>query len=437
MPKVATRSTRSVIDHIIDICGFPDDSIMTEFIKQEGWTELSDVVTITLDEVADFKTVNKDGSYKAKPLAHHLRKFKGFLLLYNNKCRDLSTTLDAEDVLQITKTHFNEYCGSPEYHTDLLEGLVKKPNVSDELTALEFRRGVKRDKSHYTDLKEDKHFNSWNRGFVATAFMHHTHLILEEAYIPKTPTEITLFSEMQTFMYAVFEEHLKTDTGKSLVSRYEMTRDAQSIYRELKKHAKSSTAAQLSGDTLLKYITSARYPGNWKGTSYAFVLHWKEQVAHYEKLELESVPPKQKLRMLQNTVGDVADLANVKQLSDQVVARGGKPLDFEGYLALLLSACSTYDKNHASTRQPGQRNVYEASIQQGEDIFWDVNDTEIFHVDTDVTEVLAHAADTRARSSHASFGGTNSSFIPRDEWLKLSPEKREEILYMIHRMLSI
>jgi hypothetical protein len=63
-------------------------------------------------------------------------------------------------------------------------------------------------------------------------------------------------------MYAVFEDKLKTDKGKMLVSNYKTTRDAQRIYKELSKHATSSTAAQLSGDTLLKYITSARYPGN-------------------------------------------------------------------------------------------------------------------------------------------------------------------------------
>jgi hypothetical protein len=79
---------------------------------------------------------------------------------------------------------------------------------------------------------------------------------------------------MQTFMYAVFKEHLKTDKRKLLVSDHEDKRDAQRIYREPKKHAKSSTA-QISGDSLLKYITSAQYPGNWHGTSYAFVLHWK------------------------------------------------------------------------------------------------------------------------------------------------------------------
>ena len=125
--------------------------------------------------------------------------------------------------------------------------------------------------------------------------MHHTYRVLDESYVPKTPIEISLFQEMQTFMYAVFEEHLKTDTGKSLVCRYELTHDAQAIYKELKKHAKSSTAAQISGDTLLKYMTSARCPGNRRGTSYAFILHWREQVAQYEKLELEDVPPKQKL----------------------------------------------------------------------------------------------------------------------------------------------
>jgi hypothetical protein len=101
---------------------------------------------------------------------------------------------------------------------------------------------------------------------------------------------------------------------------------AQSIYKELKKHALSSTAAQLSGDTLLQYITTTRFPGNWRGTAYGFALHWKEQVMKYEKLELEDFPPEQKLRMLQNAVGDVTELAYVKQISDQDVAQGNQPL---------------------------------------------------------------------------------------------------------------
>jgi hypothetical protein len=79
--------------------------------------------------------------------------------------------------------------------------------------------------------------------------------------------------------------------------------------------------------------------------------------------------------MLQNTVTDVADLANVKQLSGQMVARGDLPLTFEGYIELLLSACSTYDKSNTTTRQSRQRNVYAATMEYDEDICYDYNNT--------------------------------------------------------------
>ena len=85
-----------------------------------------------------------------------------------------------------------------------------------------------------------------------------------------------IFQEIQTFMFAVMEEKLKLGKGKSLISKYEETRNAQSVYLELKKHALASTAAQLSGDTLMQYITTARYPGTWRGNLFNFVLNFKE-----------------------------------------------------------------------------------------------------------------------------------------------------------------
>jgi hypothetical protein len=136
---------------------------------------------------------------------------------------------------------------------------------------------------------------------------------------------------MQTFKYAVLDDHLKTHKVKSLGSQFNLTFNAQSIYDELKKHALCSTAAQISGDTLLQYITTARFPGNWCGTTYAFVLHWKEQVLKYEKLELEAFPPKQKRRMLQNAVTDGTELAYVKQIGDQDITRGNALLAYNGY----------------------------------------------------------------------------------------------------------
>jgi hypothetical protein len=74
-------------------------------------------------------------------------------------------------------------------------------------------------------------------------------------------------------MSAVMEEKLKSEKGKWLISEFEEKRDAKSVYCELKKHALGSTAAQLSGDKLLQYITTAQYQGTWRGSSYNFVLH--------------------------------------------------------------------------------------------------------------------------------------------------------------------
>jgi hypothetical protein len=129
----------------------------------------------------------------------------------------------------------------------------------DMLRAPEFRHGVKRDKTHYKTLKDDKHFNSWNRGFVATPHMHHTHLVLDAGYCPLNDVDVAVFKEMRTFMYALLQTHLQTDKGKPLVSHFKATRDdAQGIYQELVKHALSSTASQSSDDMLLQYITTTR-----------------------------------------------------------------------------------------------------------------------------------------------------------------------------------
>jgi hypothetical protein len=56
--------------------------------------------------------------------------------------------------------------------------------------------------------------------------MHHTHLVLNEKYVPKSPNKIEVFQEIQTFMYAVMEEKRNSEKGKSLISGFEEKSDA-------------------------------------------------------------------------------------------------------------------------------------------------------------------------------------------------------------------
>jgi hypothetical protein len=425
-----SSSLLSVMEHIINTCGFPDDSTMVEVFRQEGWTGIADITMITMAEADGLFVANSDGSYKAKPMMFHIRQFKAFLMYYNRKCCDLSTALNDEDVLNITKTELFDYMGSPGYRDDIEEGLSKstKPTTSaaynNEFMASDFCKGIKRDKTHYMELKDDKYFHTCNRGFVSTAYTtNHTQLVLDENYVPRTHADKELFQEMQFFMYAVFELKLKSDKGKSLFNDYESTRDAQKIFAALKRHAMQLTAAHISGDALLKYITSARFPGNWRVTSYAFVLHWKEQVSQNERLELKDIPPKQKLRMLKNTVADITELQSVKKIEDYCVARGETPLGWEEYLELLLSACSQYGKAHSTTRQTQERNVHATNLAVDED-YYSHPDHTLYGIDRDLTKIYANATQTAVPGTSS---GT-SQFLPRDQWLKLTQEQRDEIL---------
>jgi hypothetical protein len=56
---------------------------MVKYMDQQGWSVLEDVTMVGLDEVKDFATFKDDGTFEARPMIHHLRMFKGFLLFYN------------------------------------------------------------------------------------------------------------------------------------------------------------------------------------------------------------------------------------------------------------------------------------------------------------------------------------------------------------------
>jgi hypothetical protein len=69
----------------------------------------------------------------------------------------------------MTRTDFDDYCGSPGYHNNLLTGLFPSTKTTTDIqceitkiTPSRFCCGVKRDKSHHMELKDDKYFISWN-----------------------------------------------------------------------------------------------------------------------------------------------------------------------------------------------------------------------------------------------------------------------------------
>ena len=57
----ATLTRTPVIQHIIKLCGFADDSIMVSYIDQEQWQNVFDVITHHFKQIDDFIVIRENG----------------------------------------------------------------------------------------------------------------------------------------------------------------------------------------------------------------------------------------------------------------------------------------------------------------------------------------------------------------------------------------
>jgi hypothetical protein len=108
--------------HIITLCGFAKDPVMVEVIKQQGWTELEHVTTITFDVFKDLCLLRDDGMYIGCLMMVQIRMLKAFLHYYKRRSRGRTCPHNEDDVLEYTKLVFNEYCRSDLYTKDVSTG---------------------------------------------------------------------------------------------------------------------------------------------------------------------------------------------------------------------------------------------------------------------------------------------------------------------------
>ena len=120
-----------------------------------------------------------------------------------------------------------------------------------------------------------------------------------------------------------------TDQGKAFVREHEADYDAQAVYIKLIAHAKVSTSAELTKDQLIEFLTSTKLDSHWRGTTEGFVLHWREQMRLLEDLSplSERYSSGIKKRMLSSAVKLIPELANIKNIDNNMATSSGRPLD--------------------------------------------------------------------------------------------------------------
>ena len=249
--------------------------------------------------------------------------------------------IDNKSWTKITSDEFDEFRVSSNYRTTPASPVQQQsstPPSSDPVR--DFRRGIKRDITHFVSLKDDAAWDNWHHATVVQAIAQDVHDILNSSYVPSTHSEKALFDEKQKYMYAVFEKTLLTDQGKALVCTHQRKYDAQTIFKELSEYALKSTKASMDASSFLTYLTTTRLgDGSWKGTTHAFILHWQDQVRKYHSLAPnQKLPTDLQRTMLENAVHPIDELRAIKTQAAQHKAHTGNDLTYPQYAALLLSA---------------------------------------------------------------------------------------------------
>ena len=113
---------------------------------------------------------------------------------------------------------------------------------------------------------------------------------------------------------SVFNANLQTDMGKTIVRRHLANTDAQSVWKELREHMRTSSKGASEKRRLNQYVTNNVLDDNFKGTTEQFVLDFNEQFRQLDEIseDSEKLPPTVRLTLMQTAVKSINDLKIVE-----------------------------------------------------------------------------------------------------------------------------
>ena len=428
MPLTRADKQKQFVHFFTNVLQIKDDDVLYRIFESNQFTTMDDIIYTGDDFFSALQYIDDDNRTKVSPLEPLLLRLRAVKAYYYYLKQTHGTDqINWEDTTIVNSDNFDtfritEY--DPQGPTNPNSEIVNEKGVSknnnfrsdNKSLAAEFRKGVKRDKSAYTVLKDERNWDSWRRRTVATMHSHGCQNITNPLYKPTSVDETLLLREQNNFMYDVFATILQTMMGGHYVQMYEETRDAQSVWREYSYHMKTSTSADLQIEELMTTLTSLRLSQNYRGTTQKFLIDWLGNMRQYEKLTpLEAhFPPTVKKAMLQNAVQDFKAFKQAKTQEQIEIARGGGPLLFSQYVNLLLNISSAYDKKLESSLTSGSRRLINIHQQDGQ-VHYEYedhqDDAEEFLEDQYFGSYLIQATD-RARRFRPS--------LPRRVWSALS-----------------
>ncbi|EEC44015.1 predicted protein [Phaeodactylum tricornutum CCAP 1055/1] len=447
VPATRQMTSGAAYSHFLDnVFSLPQGHPIRLSFEQQGYNSVDDLLSIFENKLDALGYVppaspdtHEDPQWTPLLMAHR-QILRHFLRWQASLERQKGSPLENSELVALTSGDFILYRRSALGQVSNVPATIS-PSLNNQLSTStkarsavdEFKRGVKRDKTHYPILKDDRYWDNFYRSFVVTAVSHNVEKVLDPSYAPTDPSEKSLFEQQKKFVYSALEHTLQTDMGKNLVREHSFDFNAQEVFRKVVKHYTESASAKIGSSNTLAYLTTAKYGTSWTGTAEGFILHWKNHLRIYNDMVpmAEQLPKQLCLSLLENAVHDIPELRQVKITATLDLAKGGTPLNYEGYLSLLLASASLYDKgnNLSNSRSvKSKRSAFLTDLSYDQPDFTEDNGIDY---DIDLSPAVIYEANTHNRkvspSGHRNRDpATNRErpYIPREMWNQLSDDAK-------------
>jgi len=197
------------------------------------------------------------------------------------------------------------------------------------------------------DFKPYRKANNWvdyKEVFMITLEAQNLTHLVDPSYVV---VDEDLHQAQQKFLYKVFKDNMLHHEAKSIVKFHAKTKDTALIWQKTCKTYDESMSTSLNGDAILGWLTSSRLDdGKWNRSQGAYITFCVDKIDKFNEMCPDSeINDMQGVRMLQNSIANVPNQANVLILYRQTKTSAGLPdkITLRQFVSLLVQQAQVYD----------------------------------------------------------------------------------------------
>ena len=214
-------------------------------------------------------------------------------------------------------------------------------------------------------------------------------------YRPQSLGDYYSFQKKQAFMYDVLRKKVKTVQGKRIIRFHRHDFNAQAVLQALRVEARVSTSRRIRTQAELRKITLLKCDSSWTKPLQQFISYFQTLVEDYNGRCLdrdEMINETMAKIYLENSVQPCKVLHEVTLREMHLVASGGRPMNYQSYIAALDGVAQRVDERNRS-RGPNRHalltdisDAYEAyEVNLDEEVQLDIENGD----DTDLGTIIA------------------------------------------------